>query len=115
MLGSSRGTRLAAALASALLLFATAAACGSDDDSEAGADQSASANSAFPVPLPHRYGSSTIEEEPKRIVTVGLTDQDAVLALGKVPVGTTEWLGGYKGAIGPWAADRLGSAKAPTV
>ena len=38
-----------------------------------------------------------------------------MLALGKVPVGTTEWLGGYKGAIGPWAEDKLGSAAAPTV
>jgi iron complex transport system substrate-binding protein len=115
MLGSLRGTRLAAALASALLLFSTATACGSGDDSEAASDDKASANGAFPVSVPHKYGSTTIKAEPKRIVTVGLTDQDAVLALGKVPVGTTEWLGGYKGAIGPWASDKLGSAKTPTV
>ncbi|WP_151475975.1 iron-siderophore ABC transporter substrate-binding protein [Streptomyces albicerus] len=115
MLGSSRGARLVAALASALLLFTTAAACGSEDDSEAGSDKSAAANGAFPVTIAHKYGNTTVKSEPKRIVTVGLTDQDAVLALGKVPVGTTEWLGGYQGAIGPWAADKLGSAKAPTV
>ncbi|GAA2635064.1 iron-siderophore ABC transporter substrate-binding protein [Streptomyces vastus] len=115
MLGSLRGTRLAAALVSALLLFTTATACGSGDDSKAAADNKESANSAFPVSVPHKYGSTSIKAEPKRIVTVGLTDQDAVLALGKVPVGTTEWLGGYKGAIGPWAADKLGSSKAPTV
>ncbi|MEU5698712.1 iron-siderophore ABC transporter substrate-binding protein [Streptomyces aurantiacus] len=116
MPGSSRGARLVAALASALLLFSTAAACGSDDDSDAaGSDKSASENSAFPVTLAHKYGSTTVKSEPKRIVTVGLTDQDAVLALGKVPVGTTEWLGGYKGAIGPWATDKLGSGKVPTV
>ncbi|MGN9817927.1 iron-siderophore ABC transporter substrate-binding protein [Streptomyces sp. SD11] len=118
MPGSSRGARLVATLASALLLFTTAAACGSDDDSgsdAAGADKSASANSAFPVTLAHKYGDTTVKSEPKRIVTVGLTDQDAVLALGKVPVGTTEWLGGYKGAIGPWATDKLGDGKTPTV
>ncbi|MFE9679919.1 iron-siderophore ABC transporter substrate-binding protein [Streptomyces sp. NPDC002701] len=118
MPGSSRGARLVAALASALLLFTTAAACGSDDDPDsgsAGADKSASADSAFPVTLAHKYGSTTVKSEPKRIVTVGLTDQDAVLALGKVPVGTTEWLGGYKGAIGPWAKDKLGGAEVPTV
>ncbi len=116
MPGSSRGARLVAALASAFLLFTTAAACGSDDDSDAaGSDKSASENSAFPVTLAHKYGSTTVKSEPKRIVTVGLTDQDAVLALGKVPVGTTEWLGGYKGAIGPWATDKLGSGKVPTV
>ncbi|UUN25177.1 iron-siderophore ABC transporter substrate-binding protein [Streptomyces sp. FIT100] len=114
-----RAPRLAAALASAALLLATATACGGDDAATdtagAGAEASASGKSAFPVTIAHKYGSTTIKAEPKRIVTVGLTDQDAVLALGKVPVGTTEWLGGYKGAIGPWAQDRLGGAAAPTV
>ncbi|MEV6751339.1 iron-siderophore ABC transporter substrate-binding protein [Streptomyces sp. NPDC051214] len=116
MLGSPRRAgRLATALASALLLIATATACGSGDDSDAGSEDAAPANGAFPVSLAHKYGSTTVKAEPKRIVTVGLTDQDAVLALGKVPVGTTEWLGGYKGAVGPWAADKLDGAKAPTV
>ncbi|MFC5801997.1 iron-siderophore ABC transporter substrate-binding protein [Streptomyces formicae] len=114
-----RAPRLAAVLASAALLLATATACGSDDAATdtagAGAEASASGESAFPVTIAHKYGSTTIKAEPKRIVTVGLTDQDAVLALGKVPVGTTEWLGGYKGAIGPWAQDKLGGAAAPTV
>lgn len=118
MLGSLRGTRLAAAFASVLLMFGTVTACGSDDDSDAAesaAEKTTAASKAFPVTVPHKYGSTTVKAEPKRIVTVGLTDQDAVLALGKVPVGTTEWLGGYKGAIGPWAADKLGKAAAPTV
>ncbi|WP_105969831.1 iron-siderophore ABC transporter substrate-binding protein [Streptomyces geranii] len=117
MFGSPRGTRLAAALTSVLLLLGTATACGSDSDSDTAAPAAtdSSTDSAFPVTIAHKFGSTTIESEPKRIVTVGLTDQDSVLALGKVPVGTTEWLGGYKGAIGPWAADKLGSAAVPTV
>jgi iron complex transport system substrate-binding protein len=113
---SGRAPRLAAVLASAVLLLVTA--CGGDSDSgapAADAKPGASGESAFPVTLAHKYGSTTIESEPKRIVTVGLTDQDAVLALGKVPVGTTEWLGGYEGAIGPWAQDKLGGAEPPTV
>ncbi|MFI1329278.1 iron-siderophore ABC transporter substrate-binding protein [Streptomyces sp. NPDC020845] len=115
MRGSVRGTRLAAVLASVLLLFTTATACGSEEDSGTDDGTSAAAGGALPVTIPHKYGSTTIKNEPKRIVTVGLTDQDAVLALGKVPVGTTEWNGGYEGAIGPWARDELGSAKPPTV
>ncbi|MFG3660990.1 iron-siderophore ABC transporter substrate-binding protein [Streptomyces sp. NPDC047706] len=119
MFRSRRAPRLAAALASALLLLSAATACGGDesgsDDTGAGSREGASGESAFPVTVPHKYGSTTITSEPKRIVTVGLTDQDAVLALGKVPVGTTEWLGGYKGAIGPWAEDELGGAEVPTV
>ncbi|MER6156417.1 iron-siderophore ABC transporter substrate-binding protein [Streptomyces sp. NPDC001868] len=117
MFRSRRAPRLAVVLASATLLLATACGGGdSDSDASAGAEASTSSGeSAFPVSVDHKYGSTTIKAEPKRIVTVGLTDQDAVLALGQVPVGTTEWLGGYKGAIGPWAEDKLGSAAAPTV
>ncbi|MGA5323276.1 iron-siderophore ABC transporter substrate-binding protein [Streptomyces seoulensis] len=114
---ATRASRLTGLLTSVLLLAVTAVACGSSG-SDAGSDPSdakGSASSAYPVTIAHKYGSTTIKSEPKRIVTVGLTDQDAVLALGKVPVGTTEWLGGYKGAVGPWAKDRLGSSPAPTV
>jgi iron complex transport system substrate-binding protein len=63
---------------------------------------------AFPVTLEHKYGSTTISEQPARIVTVGLTDHDALLALGIVPVGTNEWFGGYPGSVWPWAQDKLG-------
>ena len=69
---------------------------------------------AFPVTIAHKYGSTTIEAPPERIVTVGLTEQDALLALGITPVGTTEWFGGYPGAIWPWAQDKL-SGEAPVV
>ncbi|WP_406317273.1 iron-siderophore ABC transporter substrate-binding protein [Streptosporangium sp. NBC_01639] len=108
-----RGRRLATALAAVLL---SAVACGSDP-APAPADHAATApkSGAFPVTIEHKFGSTTITSEPKRIVTVGLTDQDAVLALGKIPVGTTDWLGGYTGAIGPWATGKLGGAAAPTM
>ncbi|MFJ6567452.1 iron-siderophore ABC transporter substrate-binding protein [Streptomyces sp. NPDC091292] len=118
---ATRASRLTGLLASVSLLSAAAVGCGSSDpDSDSGASSSggsgsSAAEGAFPVTLDHKYGSTTVKSEPKRIVTVGLTDQDAVLALGKVPVGTTEWLGGYKGAIGPWAEDKAGGADTPTV
>lgn len=119
MFRSRRAPRLAAALASATMLLVTATACGGDDsgsdDKGAGAEAGSSGESAFPVTIAHKYGSTTVKSEPKRIVTVGLTDQDSVLALGRTPVGTTEWLGGYKGAVGPWAEDKLGGAATPTV
>ena len=67
-----------------------------------------SADAAFPVTIEHKYGSTEIVDRPERIVTVGLTDHDALLALGIVPVGTTEWFGGYPGAVWPWAQDKLG-------
>ncbi|WP_066951021.1 iron-siderophore ABC transporter substrate-binding protein [Streptomyces lushanensis] len=121
MARTPRADRLAAASASVLLLFATVAACGGSD-SDAGAkpgsarqgDGTAAAGS-YPVTIAHKFGSTTVDSEPQRIVTVGLTDQDAVLALGKVPVGTTEWLGAYKGALGPWATAELDGGATPTL
>lgn len=44
---------------------------------------------AFPVTITHALGETTIEAEPKRVVTLGWTDQDMVLALGVIPVGAT--------------------------
>ena len=52
--------------------------------------------------------------KPERIVVVGLTEQDAVLALGYKPIATTEWYGDQPYAVWPWAQEALGDAK-PTV
>ncbi len=105
------GPRLIAAAAAALLLAAGLSGCGDD---KAG-DSAATGGSGFPVTIEHKYGSTTITAEPKRVVVVGLTEQDALLAVGVVPVATTEWFGGYPGAVWPWAQDELGSAPAPQV
>jgi iron complex transport system substrate-binding protein len=93
-----------------LLLAAvvTLAACGGDDGGrDATTDSEPSAADAFPVTIEHRYGDTVIEEQPTRIVTVGLTEQDALLALGIVPVATTEWFGERPGAVWEWAQDEL--------
>jgi iron complex transport system substrate-binding protein len=113
MLVVPRGARLAAAFASLLLVVGLVSACGSGTADKPAAP--AAAGGAYPVTIAHKYGQTTIKSEPKRIVTVGLTDQDAVLALGKAPVGTTEWFGGFPGAIGPWARNDLHGAPLPTV
>ena len=67
----------------------------------------ATAEPAFPVTLVHKYGSTEIPAAPTRIVTVGLTEQDALLGLGITPVGTTEWFGEHPGALWPWAQEKL--------
>jgi iron complex transport system substrate-binding protein len=91
----------------ALLLTAAATACGSTaTDATPGGSAVAAAPGPgdFPVTLTHKYGDTTVAAAPKRIVTVGLTDQDSVIALGATPVGTTEWFGQHPGALWPWAA-----------
>ena len=49
-------------------------------------------------------------EEPKRVVSVGVTEQDVLLQLGVVPVGVTEWYGEQPDATWPWAHDLLEGA-----
>ncbi|MET0235868.1 MAG: iron-siderophore ABC transporter substrate-binding protein, partial [Kibdelosporangium sp.] len=96
------------------LLLLTACGTGSNTPAEAPASSAGSA-AAFPVTVEHKYGSTTVNAEPKRIVLVGLTEQDPLLALGIVPVATTDWLKKYEGAINPWAKDKLKGAPLPTV
>ena len=74
-----RPLRLATALALAAALLI--AGCGSDaPDSEPAA--SPADDAAFPAAVEHRFGITTVPAEPERIVVVGLTEQDTVLALG---------------------------------
>ena len=41
---------------------------------------------SFPVTIPHAFGEAVIPAKPQRIVTWGWAAQDAVIALGEVPV-----------------------------
>ena len=106
-------------LAFAVLLLA---ACGSDDAkvAETSAETSAETNAAttqasesasFPASVEHALGTTVIETEPQRIVTVGVTEQDTLLALGIKPIGVTEWYGEQPFATWPWAQDELGDAE----
>jgi iron complex transport system substrate-binding protein len=114
----ARPLRLAALLA-VLTAAVVLSACGGDDapaPSETG--QAASSSSgpepgAFPVTIAHRYGETTIESAPERIVVAGLREQDALLSLGVVPVATTEWFGEHPGGIFPWAKAALGDHPLP--
>ena len=100
------------------LVAGTFAACGDDsrDESESSATPAPKAEAdAFPVTIAHKFGETTITEAPKRVVVAGLREQDSLLALGIVPVGTTEWYGEHPGAIFPWAKEALGDAPMPEV
>ncbi|GAA2875867.1 iron-siderophore ABC transporter substrate-binding protein [Pseudonocardia halophobica] len=102
-------SRIPRALLPLLAVVALAvAACGGGSAAPADSGTSTTAEAgAFPATVAHKFGNTTIEAEPTRVVTVGLTDQDTVLALGVVPVGTTEWFGNTPGALFPWAKARF--------
>ncbi|WP_305788794.1 ABC transporter substrate-binding protein [Symbioplanes lichenis] len=104
----SRRSLLAAAVAGALAV--TTSACASDSPEAPAA--SGSTTAAFPVSIEHKFGSTTIEKQPTRVVTVGWNDQDPTLALGVVPVATREWFTEYP--TYPWVKDALGGKELPT-
>ncbi|MDE2776485.1 MAG: iron-siderophore ABC transporter substrate-binding protein [Chloroflexota bacterium] len=66
---------------------------------------------AFPVTIEHKFGSTTITEEPQRIVSIGFTEQDPLLALGVTPVAVRYWYGDPENAIFPWAIDESGGVQ----
>ena len=65
---------------------------------------SAQDEAAFPVTIDHKFGSTTIETEPQRIVVLGYTEQDPYFALGAEPVAIRYWYGD-ESAIFPWAVE----------
>lgn len=105
--------RRAARALAVLPLLALVTACGSPAADEPELAASAP-SSAFPVTIEHKYGSTTVESEPTRVVSVGFSDQDPVLAFGVAPVGIREWYGKQPYATWPWAQQALGDAT-PTV
>ena len=112
----ARRLRWGAALALALVLGATA--CGSPAPpapaSGPASDAPSAGVGAYPVTIEHKYGSTEITAEPQRVVLVGLNEQDALLALGKVPVATSNFLD-VDGGIFPWAEAALGGAPKPVL
>jgi iron complex transport system substrate-binding protein len=105
-----RPALVAAALALPLLLTA----CGSDDSGSPAAGDPTSSGSTgggtFPATVEHKFGETVVPEEPKRVVSVGVTEQDVLLQLGVIPVGVTEWYGEQPDATWPWAHDLLDGA-----
>jgi iron complex transport system substrate-binding protein len=97
------GTRREFVLAGALGLGVALLGCGGDDDPAADAGRAPGAGGGFPVTVEHRYGSTRVPTEPKRVVTVGLTDQDAAIALGMTPVASQPWYA--EKVVYPWAAE----------
>lgn len=65
----------------------------------------AAAAQNFPVTVEHVYGTTTIEEEPQRVVSVGMHEQDFLYALGIAPIGVKEWWGERPYATWPWAEE----------
>ncbi|CAH0234903.1 ABC transporter substrate-binding protein [Microbacterium foliorum] len=102
-------TRALGALLVAVVSAAALTACAPATENAEGAPVVDS--DAFPVTVEHAYGDTEIPEQPQRVVTVGVTEQDALWALGVKPVGVTEWYGGHDFASWPWADEARGDSE----
>jgi iron complex transport system substrate-binding protein len=92
----------------ALLVTGLLAACGggaTDDVPAAGG------GGAFPVTVEHKYGSTEITREPRRIVTLGLSDHEIVLAFGSKPVGVVDWFKEKPFGNWPWQQPKWGGTE----
>ncbi|MCK2245075.1 MULTISPECIES: iron-siderophore ABC transporter substrate-binding protein [unclassified Crossiella] len=97
--------RLVAAGA-ALVLGLTA--CGGGGDAGTPKDTSAGAAPGYPITITHKLGTTTIKAAPKRIVVLGETDQDALLALGIQPIATIKT--SMADGIAPWSKAKVTGA-----
>ncbi|MDG9684118.1 iron-siderophore ABC transporter substrate-binding protein [Streptomyces sp. DH18] len=114
--------RLAAAVSAATLGVGLLAGCGTDSaDEKKNDDAPAAAGGAFPVTVEHAFGSTEVSKAPKRVVTVGYTDDQAVLALGVKPVGMVDQYPNPAGQTPdintqwPWVKDQWGDTRPEVV
>jgi iron complex transport system substrate-binding protein len=108
--------RLAATLSLSAVLALALGACGSESTKTTPSAATTTAQSGtFPATVTHKYGTTTVTQQPKRVVVVGIREQDALLALGVAPVATTRWYGKEPGALEPWARAKLNGAPLPAV
>ena len=64
-----------------------------------------------PIVVAHKFGDTEVPRDPQRVISLGVSDQDVLLALGVVPVGILDWFGDQPFAVWPWARDLLGDAE----
>lgn len=71
----------------------------------------ASTVATFPVTIEHKYGSTTIPAAPQRVIALGYTDQDPILALGVRPIAVRYWFGDATRTAWPWQEAAFGDVR----
>ncbi|MCA0938799.1 ABC transporter substrate-binding protein [Salipiger pacificus] len=59
----------------------------------------------------HAYGETVLTSPASRVVSLGYTSQDSLLALGVIPQAIRYWYGDHPYGVWPWAQPRLGTAQ----
>lgn len=77
-------------------------ACTNDANEAPRSGGTTGAGDAFPVTVTHRFGETTIPTAPQRIVALGQTDCDPLIALGITPVAIGSFLDDWYNPVFPW-------------
>lgn len=105
----SRRSFAKAAVATATMLAAAPKLAGAQST-----PQASPAADAFPVTIPHVYGETTIESQPTRVVTIGWSTADSLVALGVIPVQIPlDTYAGDENGILPWLTAAIGENELP--
>ncbi|MFD8526578.1 iron-siderophore ABC transporter substrate-binding protein [Streptosporangium canum] len=109
--------RFAAVLSAAALGAGLLAGCGSGSADKPGGETAAAAGGAFPLTVEHAFGATRIPKAPQRVVSVGYTDDQAILAFGIKPVGMVDQYPNPPGKTPdintqwPWVKDKWGDTR----
>lgn len=109
---SRRLARLAAGL-SAVALCTGLASCGQVEDSSTQSPSGSAPAAGFPVTITHKFGSTTINSAPQRVVVIGTStdDLDAAVALGVTPVAFFTKDQVTPDGLYPWLAGKVDPAR----
>src|SRR5690349_11491852 len=116
--GTKTLRRIAVVLSAATLI----AGCGSGSaEKPSSAPAPATGGGVFPVTVEHAFGSTQIAKAPQRVVSVGYTDDQAILAFGIKPVGMVDQYPNPAGTSPdintqwPWVKDKWGDTRPEVV
>src|SRR5687768_7659762 len=116
-------SRLLAGLGAAALLLL--ASCGSDDGAQdtsegdsttvvsttaASPTTAAAPASSYPVTIEHKFGTTSVPSAPQRVVSLGYTEQDAIVLFGVQPIAVRYAFGPEDDVFFPWADEGAGDA-----
>ena len=101
--------RLTAAVATLVIAGTGLVACSSTVEADGGSSSTASGSltAGFPVTITSALGDAVIPKKPERVATWGWSAQDAVLALGVVPVAMPAFAYGGVDGVLPWDAEAI--------
>ncbi|MFE3555816.1 iron-siderophore ABC transporter substrate-binding protein [Streptomyces sp. NPDC059193] len=121
--GMNSRRRLAVMLSAATLGVGLLAGCSDPADKADKKNDGAAPAAAgtFPVTVDHAFGSTKVAKAPQRVVSVGYTDDQAILAFGIKPVGMVDQYPNPPGTSPdintqwPWVQDAWGDARPEVV